>query len=294
MLTLGYPCVAIPGVWNVAKYASKGDKSSPILPIKELKPFLQPGRKITFIYDSDEKLKTQKTVYKALKRAGQKFIEAGCNVGWITWDSAEGKGVDDLFANLVKQHGEAIAETELIKRLETKASGHFAFGYHTLKSYEEELYRVVQEPEEHVLRHLFGNGYGDWITSNSNYYKYTGKGYWEKQDEVSVLQQIRNFLAKCYYEKAGKKDEDPIKSYTVCSHAAVTATFKHCLYSLDKSAAVRWGRKRYLCFTNKTLDLTTRQQLEHSRNHYITAQIDGPYTLTATCHPSSKTSSQEL
>jgi hypothetical protein len=130
LISLGFPTVAVPGIDNAAQKDEWGQRRL----IPELKAIAQPGRQIVFVYDSDEKPRTQRHVYSAIKRAGRAFQDEGCEVSWVNWDKALGKGIDDVCA-----HQGADKVRELLSNPIR------------LKTFEEELYCVIKSVDQHVF-----------------------------------------------------------------------------------------------------------------------------------------------
>lgn len=99
LLSQGYVAISLYGV--NAGYRSKDtddNKCKPYL-IPDLLPFATEGRAITLAFDSDEKASARARVQTALSRFGQLLSkEHGCKVSIAQWDSALGKGIDDVIA----------------------------------------------------------------------------------------------------------------------------------------------------------------------------------------------------
>ncbi|PSB06555.1 bifunctional DNA primase/helicase [Pleurocapsa sp. CCALA 161] len=101
LLSAGYGAVALPGINN--GYRTPKDElgkrigKSHLIP--QLAKLATPGREIYLVFDQDVKPKTVKAVNAAMKKIGYLLQKAGCQVKVVTWDSALGKGVDDLIAS---------------------------------------------------------------------------------------------------------------------------------------------------------------------------------------------------
>jgi predicted P-loop ATPase len=95
VLTLGMPCISIPGVTTGQKLGRLKD---------DLLPFFQVGRRVYLCFDSDVMTKPQ--VQAALDRLGRLIAETGANVSVIKLPQ-DIKGVDDL---IVKHGGYALHE----------------------------------------------------------------------------------------------------------------------------------------------------------------------------------------
>ncbi|BAU13752.1 hypothetical protein LEP3755_42930 [Leptolyngbya sp. NIES-3755] len=88
----GYPAIALRGVAN---WHPKGSKE--LFPI--LREFATRGRQVTIVFDQDEKPKTVRNVGYQIRQLGQILQNLGCKVSVATWDSADGKGIDDAFVH---------------------------------------------------------------------------------------------------------------------------------------------------------------------------------------------------
>ncbi|NEQ29830.1 MAG: DUF3854 domain-containing protein [Leptolyngbya sp. SIO4C5] len=92
----GQPAIAIRGI---SQWHPKGNNK--LWP--ELAQFCD-GRQILICFDQDEKLRTQVDVARQGQYLGQAIKAAGSEVEYLVWDTAEGKGVDDvLVAQPVEQ-----------------------------------------------------------------------------------------------------------------------------------------------------------------------------------------------
>ena len=262
MLSLGYACVAIPGIYNVAKKKADGSREL----IKELKPFLG-NRRIVYVYDSDDQPRKKRNVYGAIKRTGKCFQDYGCDVYWVTWDTELGKGIDDVAAS---QGADAVHDI-LSKPIR-------------LKTYEESLYRVSNKTIEiHVADTLFAD---NWACINEEMRRWNPQlGFWELVSESEFRHIISTFVKRCYSEKElTKKDievgKTPIRNYRFGA-AAVNNTAAFIKASLHVSAT---GNDAFLrTFKNGTLDLRTKQLKRWDREDYLTWRLETDYAPTEVC-----------
>ena len=110
LLSAGYGAIAIPGINNGYRTPKdeQGHRIGKSHLIPQLAKLAAPGREIYLVFDRDEKPNTIKAVNAAIKKTGYLLQKEGCQVKVITWQSSQGKGVDDLIAN----HGrESFAQT---------------------------------------------------------------------------------------------------------------------------------------------------------------------------------------
>jgi hypothetical protein len=82
-------------------YRTKDGLGNPIQAtlIPDLARFAVPGRCITLAFDEDTSRKTKRRVDFAQSRLGQLLQTRGCEVLVASWDSQQGKGLDDLIVN---------------------------------------------------------------------------------------------------------------------------------------------------------------------------------------------------
>ncbi|MEM8721004.1 MAG: plasmid replication protein, CyRepA1 family [Cyanobacteria bacterium P01_G01_bin.39] len=101
LLSAGYGAVALPGINNGYRTPKNemGKRIGKSHLIPQLAKLATSGRKVYLVFDQDTKPKTVKAVNAAIKKTGYLLQKAGCEVKVITWNSAWGKGVDDLIAS---------------------------------------------------------------------------------------------------------------------------------------------------------------------------------------------------
>ncbi|MEL6500462.1 MAG: plasmid replication protein, CyRepA1 family [Cyanobacteria bacterium J06623_1] len=101
LLSAGYSAVALPGINNGYRTPKDelGKRIGKSRLIPQLAKLAAPGREIYLVFDQDTKPKTVKAVNAAIKKTGYLLQKAGCTVKVVTWDSNQGKGVDDLITN---------------------------------------------------------------------------------------------------------------------------------------------------------------------------------------------------
>jgi len=97
LLSRGYAAIALVGVHGGYRAKDRLGVPQPPVLIPELQPFASGGRQIVLAFDRDEKLKTRKTVAKALGRFGALLETAtGETVRVASWHPRQGKGADDV------------------------------------------------------------------------------------------------------------------------------------------------------------------------------------------------------
>lgn len=256
LLTLGFACVAIPGIWNSAKKDDKGNRQV----IRELKPFLGKGRPIIYVYDADDQPRKRRNVYNAIKKSGRAFQDYGCDVSWVTWDSDDGKGIDDLCANLGPDHVASVIASP-----------------YRLKTHEEQIHNVCKYAiDTHVFEYFFGGRYTDYISINSAIYRWDSqKGFWKKQDPDNLKRKIAEFLSACYQEKKAKDGEDPIRHYRFGSNNNLKSCYQFCISRLNVEVPERSRMLR--TFRNGTLDCETKEFRSWDKYDYLTWRLESDY-----------------
>lgn len=101
LLSAGYGAVALPGINNGYRTPKddQGKRNGKSHLIPQLAKLATSGRAIYLVFDQDVKPTSIKAVNAAIKKTGYLLHKAGCQVKVVTWDSAGGKGVDDLIIN---------------------------------------------------------------------------------------------------------------------------------------------------------------------------------------------------
>jgi Domain of unknown function (DUF3854) len=104
VLSAGYACIGLPGVYNGLRTPKNqyGDKIGNSTLIPELECINWQGRKVVFLYDQDTKRQTIRNVRKATQQLGYQLASRGADVRVASW-SKEYKGVDDLVAACGRQ-----------------------------------------------------------------------------------------------------------------------------------------------------------------------------------------------
>lgn len=119
LLSAGFPAIALPGINNGIREVTDYDDKGKEIKVKVLIPQLDlfsrvRGREIIFVFDEDEKFKTQKDVAWATINLGNLYKNYGLEVSVLEWDAKEAKGIDDLIAS----KGEAVLSRLYSSRIE--------------------------------------------------------------------------------------------------------------------------------------------------------------------------------
>ncbi|MBD2577289.1 plasmid replication protein, CyRepA1 family [Oscillatoria sp. FACHB-1406] len=100
LLTAGYAAIAIPGIdsgYRVPRNERNERIGKPYL-IPQLHILAQSQRPFYLVFDRDSKPNTIKAVNTSLQKMGHLLEQQGCSVNIVTWNSEDGKGVDDFIA----------------------------------------------------------------------------------------------------------------------------------------------------------------------------------------------------
>ncbi|QQE67623.1 hypothetical protein GFS31_43360 (plasmid) [Leptolyngbya sp. BL0902] len=99
-LSAGYAAIALVGV--NAGYRVKDALGHPCPPelVEDVKVIATPGRPVYLAFDQDTKATAKRRVTGALFRFGGLLAAAGYVVQMVEWSAAQGKGLDDLVANV--------------------------------------------------------------------------------------------------------------------------------------------------------------------------------------------------
>lgn len=109
LLSQGFVAIALYGV-NGGYQRLPGD-SRALIP--DVAKFAAPGTKHVLTFDQDSQESTRKRVSAALFRFGGLLAKEGCEVSIASWNSQQGKGVDDLIVNRGVDAWEAVCAEAL-------------------------------------------------------------------------------------------------------------------------------------------------------------------------------------
>jgi hypothetical protein len=115
VLSCGYVCIALPGIWNGIRQPKDADGNYDGMAslIPQLQVFAQAGRRIYFCFDKDTNRNTVRSVNKAIARTAKLFLLKKCEVNIITWNPAMGKGIDDVLVAFKKEQFDQLYQKAL-------------------------------------------------------------------------------------------------------------------------------------------------------------------------------------
>ncbi len=262
LLSLGIPCIALPGVWNWQ--ANAGTKA--------LHPWLKAiaarGRRIYLAFDAD--WQSNRSVSMALKELSEQLEIEKATVLGIFWDADKGKGIDDY----------------LISFPESDRKGELDRLINSARPVREQLSRggsqIAQgkQPKKPPFKgSLAANHLADkyrsklaWNTEINMFMQYGCKqdGVWSAIAPEAVVNVISSEMDN------GSLELDGCPGH---SHNEAMSVF-----NLLKGKLIRgeWKeRDNSLPFENGVLDLETGKLLPHSPINYFTWQIPRSHDLKA-------------
>lgn len=178
LMSKGFAAIALPGVHNGYRVPKDkhGNKIAPPHLISQLKAFAQPGRKIYFAFDNDQKESTRINVAKAIRTTAELFRKEGCKPHIISWTGSD-KGVDDLIVNqgaeafeIAYDHAQPLIswEIEQVVKLSYAPDEEVDSRY---------LPEITPPPEANVIaiKAPKGTGKTEWIAKMIKEYLHTGE-----------------------------------------------------------------------------------------------------------------------
>jgi len=259
MLSLGYPTVALPGVWGFGTKRDSSNFKSKLGKARDLHPGLKAltksGRRFVVLFDAD--IADNQMIRLAARDLGQSLTERGsaCFIANIP-ESCQAKGIDDV---LVQYGAEAVGEiTKSVQEFTEWLEFHFS---------EQEKCPPHSEAAETLRKHLEGRVV--YLPSSDCFYSYNDlTGCWMPVTTV----EMRKFVS------------DIIKSYVYTG--GVTAPYINHVMDLLKGELndKDWGTSEGLKnFTNGVLDVKTMDLLPHSSDLHILDIPDIAYSKDSVC-----------
>lgn len=262
--TCGFVSLAITGVEN----GLSGKKAVNGIQIpRELVPsidiFAQPGRQFTLVFDSD--IIEKKGVQKALGTLGEALIHKGCTVHIVVWDSALGKGIDDVLVAHGKDTVTSIMDEAMdfkteIARLEKQ----FESSTEKKKRTPREIAREIAEDYKDTL--LFDGVSESWMS-------YGGRvpGVWSKESDRYIASIIGQIL-----DGKGEK----INTYSQIVN--VVRLLETLVFQPD------WDDKSlsgYIPFKDGILDLKTGKLNPHAPSYRLSWALPRDYNIVTKDFP---------
>lgn len=121
--------------------------------------------------------------------------------------------------------------------------------------------------------------WGQWVTLDDAFYRYTNKGYWEHVNDAAMNKLIAHRAMKAY--ELRKKDGVVHRVFPFGTDNKVASSFKFNRKALDMGK-VEYNR-HLLCFSNFTVDLRTGEAIPHNCSHFLTTAIAAEYYPNRPC-----------
>jgi phage/plasmid-associated DNA primase/5S rRNA maturation endonuclease (ribonuclease M5) len=148
--------------------------------------------------------------------------------------------------------------------------------------------RLVAYPGRSIERCMAEYLKEDWLTETEEFYRYTGKGYYEKLTESRVKQEISKFLEEVWELKEIKSGNHKYYQWEISEAYANAKNQKNCFnYSQPVLTNIRdFDNSKLICFRNTTINVETKEDVGHSKqNKILTPPLAGDYTPDAECPP---------
>jgi len=210
------------------------------------------------------------------------MMRVGCKVSVAQWDLNKGKGIDDLLV----AHGRSSVDDVIKNAISFKK---WAMPDQTFTEQSKSKSTAPVEIEldctdstfdAEIFKKVFNKGEGDWISIDSNFYKYEGQFFCKKNDD-DMIKWIGS-LSMQAYRVSGGKEPRRIKSYGNAN--TVKSAFSFNLGQLAVDSKKRELTSNYAVFNNGTLNLVTNEFTEsHDRSQCLTFAIDSDYIADCEC-----------
>ena len=127
-----------------------------------------------------------------------------------------------------------------------------------------------------ILDTLFESGEGQRVTIEDTFYRDTGKGYWSRVPDKSVLKTIGLKCKKAY--KLNKYGERVFPFFT---DSKKKSAFQVCRDAIDVGELP--ANRHLRCFNNCTVDLRTGEPIPHDPKHFLTTTVAADYQPNQPC-----------
>jgi uncharacterized membrane protein YgcG len=315
LLSLGWICISVTGVWN--GQVGKGKRLH-----KDLAPFIVPGRRVYLTFDSDILLKP--SVEAALRQLGHLIKRERAEVFICQWRLDRGKGIDDLVASQGQAAFEQIIEdsisySEWLKSLSDNSGGSgrgsgfggsggdggfggFGSGgdgdggwdgdnQHP-EAFYEPICQSLRLPFENCVtasafdtwayRSQFRAASGDWRVIDAAFYRWVEHlGYWEHQPDNRINSLIADFGEKAFKLKYTKEFGWQVQ-HPYGTNSYKESAFKYCRSRLERPEPLPVNT-HLRAFKNCVVDLRTGARMPHHKNYYLTSLIPYNYEPGKEC-----------
>ncbi|PSO53523.1 MAG: hypothetical protein BRC35_16005 [Cyanobacteria bacterium QH_10_48_56] len=128
----------------------------------------------------------------------------------------------------------------------------------------------------------------DWLTETEEFFRYTGKGYYEKFTEDGVKQEISRNLREVWELRKKKSGNHEYYQWEISEAYDNAKNLKNCFnYAQPVLRDNRdFDNIKLICFRNTTIDVETKEDIGHSKqNKILTPPLAGDYIPDAKCPP---------
>lgn len=130
--------------------------------------------------------------------------------------------------------------------------------------------------DDFAVRKVFG---ADYKAINSAMYRYTGAGWWQRQDEKRCEHAIAACSEKVFKLQQINKWEWE-ETFPFSSESCTNSAFK---YALKRLYLEPPPNRHFRAFKNGTVDMRTGELLPHDPAHYLTSAIESDYVRDRPC-----------
>ncbi len=127
-----------------------------------------------------------------------------------------------------------------------------------------------------VVRKIFGT---DYQAINSAMYRYTGSGWWQRQDEKRCEHAIAAVSEKVFKLRQVNKWEWE-ETFPFSGESCTNSAFK---YAMKRLYLEPPEHRHFRAFKNGTVDMRTGELLPHDPTHYLTSAIESDYIRDRPC-----------
>jgi 5S rRNA maturation endonuclease (ribonuclease M5) len=148
--------------------------------------------------------------------------------------------------------------------------------------------RLVADPDKSIERCMAEYISDDWLTETDEFYRYTGKGYYEQLKDSRVRQEISRRLREVWVIKSETVGEETVYYWVITGKKDTESNIKSCFeYAQSVLTDNReFDNTKFICFRNTTVNVETKEDVGHSKeNHILTPPLAGDYIPDAECPP---------
>jgi 5S rRNA maturation endonuclease (ribonuclease M5) len=148
--------------------------------------------------------------------------------------------------------------------------------------------RLVHDPEKSLERCMAEYISDDWLTETDEFYRYTGRGYYEQLKDARVRQEISRRLREVWEVRSKHEDGETVYYWANTGKKDTASNIKNCFeYAQSVLTDNReFDNNKFICFRNTTVNVETKEDVGHSKeNHILTPPLAGDYIPDAECPP---------